>query len=124
MNNLEIVLKRIPGVDYVTAVKRMSDNTAFYAELLRLFFNDDPPRRVIAAFEKKDYDKAQFEAHSLKGTAANLGLTDISQIASAVFLHLKNKDFLMAEALLEDLVKACCQVSDITKQLTGGTENE
>ncbi len=124
MNNLEAVLKSIPGVDYVTAVKRMSDNSAFYAELLRLFFNDDPPQRLVAAFEKKDFNQAQLEAHSLKGTAANLGLTEISRIASEVHLNLKNDDNIKAKALIEELTMACRNISQITKQSIGGKQDE
>ncbi len=124
MNNLENVLKSIPGVDYVTAVKRMSDNSALYAELLRLFFNDNPPKRLAAAFEKKDFKQAQLEAHSLKGTAANLGLTDISRIASGVHINLKNEDNITAKALIEELKMACRNISEITKQSIGGNQDE
>ena len=120
MNSLEIMLKRIPGVDYETTVKRMSDNAAFYAALLRLFFNDDPPKRLAEALNKEDYERAAYEAHSMKGTAANLGLTEISRLADGVHINLKSGNITMATAMMTQLQQECEIVNGITNQLNGG----
>ncbi len=124
MNSLEAMLARIPGVDYETAIKRMSDNAAFYAELLRLFFKDDPSKKLAAVMERGDYINAAYEAHSIKGTAANIGLTEISLIASKIHLCLKKGDTKQAKAMLAELEQACKPVCSAIYQLNGGTADE
>lgn len=124
MNRLELMLGCIPGVDYETAIKRMSDNTAIYAELLRLFFKNNPPQKLAEALKKHDYVGAAYEAHSIKGTSANLGLTDISRIAADIHLKLKQGDTAKAQARLDDLEQACHLVSSIVKRLDGGAADE
>ena len=124
MYSLEIMLKRIPGVDYESAIERMSDDTAFYVELLRLFFNDNPSKKLVMLFEKGDYANAIYEAHSIKGTAANLGLVEIAQIAANIHLNLKRKDESQAKTMLQELEKACQLMSSIIDQLDGGLTDE
>ena len=124
MHSLEMMLTRIPGVDYESAIKRVSDNTAFYAELLRLFFKDNPSKRLVVLFDKGDYANAIYEAHSIKGTAANLGLVEISQIAANIHLNLKREDELQVKTMLKELEKACRLMSSMIDQLDGGTTDE
>ena len=120
MNKLELLLKGIPGVDYEAAIERMSDNTAIYVELLRLFFKDEPPKKLAAAIVRQDYKEAAYEAHSIKGTAANLGLTEISHLSAVVHMCLKNDEMTHLKVLLEKLEMACCRVKNITNQIDGG----
>lgn len=124
MNDSEQMLKGIQGIDYDSAIRRMSDNTALYAELLRLFFKDSPLKKLKVAIERQDYTSAEYEAHSIKGTAANLGMNDISQMAGKIHLCLKGANFSQAKNCLAELEQACNIVSSIVKQQDGGTINE
>lgn len=124
MTKLEGLLKDMPGVDYEGAVKRMSDNAAFYAKLLRLFFADNPLDRLVAALESEDMVKAIYEAHSMKGTAANLGLIRISQTAAQIMVHLKCNETIQAKAMLEELKLENHKVSSLVGQWNGGPDNE
>lgn len=117
MQSLEKILKSTPGIDYEGAMKRMSDNTVFYAELLRLFFKDNVLDRLEEAIDREDYQRAVYEAHGLKGTASNLGLIEIGKIAAQIHLHLKNNEVDKTESLLYDLRQAYQAVSDLTHQL-------
>lgn len=121
---LEVMLKSLPGVDYENAVKRMSDNAVFYAELLRLFFKDDPLARLVDAVDQKDFDDAAFEAHSIKGTAANLGLCDVSRLAAGVSLCLRKGDVAQATAALDELKRVYLSVSGVVNQTDGGVKDE
>lgn len=124
MHSLEIMLKRIPGVDYESAIERMSDNTAFYVELLRLFFKDNPFKKLAELYDNGDYANAIYEAHSIKGTAANLGLVEIAQIASDIHLNLKREDTVQVVVMLNELEKACLPIISFIDQLDGGITDE
>lgn len=74
----------IEGVDREAALARLAGNAALYGELMKLFFQEDHVGRLRAALAVSDEKKAVFEAHNLKGTAANLGLVRLSGLAAEV----------------------------------------
>lgn len=117
MQSLDNLLKNQPGIDYADAMKRMSDNTVFYTELLRLFFKDNALERLEDAMDRGDYQCAIYEAHGMKGTAANLGLKEISKFAAQIHAHIKNSDIQKSKCLLKDLKQACLTVSKLANQL-------
>lgn len=120
---LKAILKSLPDIDYENAVKRMSDNAVVYAELLRLFFKDDPLARLIDAVDQKDFDGAAFQAHSLKGTAANLGLCGVSRLAALISISLKKGDAVQASAALDELKRAYRAVKEAVYQTDGGVKD-
>lgn len=117
MQSLEDLLKSKPGIDYAGTMKRMSDNTVFYTELLRLFFKDNAPERLERALNSKDYQNAIYEAHGLKGTAANLGLLEISKTCAQIHVHLKNNEIEESKLLLNELKQAYLAISDLADQI-------
>ncbi len=117
MQSLENLLKSKPGIDYAGTMQRMSDNTVFYTELLRLFFKDNAPERLERALFSKDYQSAIYEAHGLKGTAANLGLLEISKVCAQMLAHLKNNETEESDLLLQDLKQAYLAISDLADHL-------
>lgn len=74
----------IEGVDRETALARLAGNAALYGELVELFFQEDHVERLRAALAASNEKKAVFEAHNLKGTAANLGFVRLSGLAAEV----------------------------------------
>jgi HPt (histidine-containing phosphotransfer) domain-containing protein len=117
MQTIDNLLKCTPGIDYTGAMKRMSDDTVFYAELLRLFFKDNTLERLEEALNTENYEIAIYEAHSLKGTAANLGLIDISDIAAQIHAHLKKNEIEQSKRLMHDLSQTYLSISRLVSQI-------
>lgn len=63
------------GADYDSTMTRFVNNQAMYLRLLRMFFKDENLTLLGNALEVSGYRKAFEAAHTLKGVAANMGLT-------------------------------------------------
>jgi signal transduction histidine kinase/CheY-like chemotaxis protein len=74
----------IPGVDTVAALKRTGGNVKRYESLLHCFADSQAPvvSDIRAALVAKDTPTARRLAHSLKGAAANLGVSALAQVAA------------------------------------------
>jgi HPt (histidine-containing phosphotransfer) domain-containing protein len=57
--------------------KRVMNNTKLYAKLLGKFKDDTSLNNAEAALASGDMEKAKTSAHTLKGLAANLSLTEL-----------------------------------------------
>ena len=77
-------LRLAQGVDYDAAVTRLTGNETLYCELVKMFFEEDFLGRLRDALEASDERAAILYAHSLKGTAANLGINRLSSAAAKV----------------------------------------
>jgi HPt (histidine-containing phosphotransfer) domain-containing protein len=64
-------------VDMADGVKRVMNNTKLYVKLLTKFRDDTKPDDIEAALQAGDMEKARNAAHTLKGVAANLSLTEL-----------------------------------------------
>ena len=85
-------------------VKRVMNNTKLYTKLLTKFKNDTNLTDLLDSAEKLDWEKAQAAAHTIKGIAANLSLTELFNQALAVEAQIKEKS--IKNGALENL-KAC-----------------
>jgi HPt (histidine-containing phosphotransfer) domain-containing protein len=68
------------GVVYVNAEegkKRVMNNAKLYVKLLTKFRTDTKLDELIAFSGAQDWEKAQTSAHTIKGVAANLSLTEL-----------------------------------------------
>jgi len=76
----------LPGIDIQAGLALMGGDPLLYRRLLRLFRDGfaDFPSRVDAALSRGDRGAACQLAHTLKGTAANLGATTVQHIATAL----------------------------------------
>jgi len=63
-------------------------------ELLRLFVESgySDLNELQSAIEDGDAEKAGRVAHSIKGTSANLGLTEIFEFAKRIEMNVRNND--------------------------------
>ena len=68
------------GVDVDTALDRVVGNEDLYEKLLLMFFDDDSFDALKTSFAKGDIDGAFNAAHTIKGTAGDLGLDNITEI--------------------------------------------
>jgi len=64
-------------VDTNEGAKRVLNNIKLYVKLLAKFKNDTNMNDLEAALSAGDLPKAQTAAHTLKGLAANLSLTEL-----------------------------------------------
>jgi HPt (histidine-containing phosphotransfer) domain-containing protein len=63
-------------INFDEGLKRMMNNTKLYVRLLSKFKADTNLDELSAQLEAGDYEKAQMAAHTVKGVAANLSLTE------------------------------------------------
>lgn len=63
------------GADYDLVMERFMYDEAMYIKIFNMLFQDDNLQKLSCAIECGDLDKAFEAAHTLKGVAANLGLT-------------------------------------------------
>ena len=91
-------------VDEDDGKKRVMNNGKLYAKLLTKFKDDTNLADLITFAEAQDWEKAQATAHTLKGIAANLSLTELFKQSLDVETQIKAKS--LAGSSLENL-KTC-----------------
>ena len=64
-------------LNYTEGVKRVMNNTKLYVKLLTKFKDGTNLDNLAAALAAGDMEKAQAEAHTIKGVAANLSLSEL-----------------------------------------------
>jgi HPt (histidine-containing phosphotransfer) domain-containing protein len=77
---------------YVNAeegMKRVMNNVKLYVKLLNKFKTDTNLEKLFDALDTRDYEKAQGEAHTIKGVAANLSLPELFKGALEVETQIK-----------------------------------
>jgi len=79
-------LPEIDGLDALAGLRRIGGNRDLYSRLLRRFSGSqvDAARRIRESIAAGERDAAEREAHTVKGVAANLGLTALSDLAGAL----------------------------------------
>ena len=84
--------------------KRVMNNGKLYARLLTKFKTDTNLNDLTAFAEAQDWEKAQAAAHTIKGIAANLSLTELFNQSLDVETQVKGKS-LKPESL--ESLKTC-----------------
>jgi len=85
-------------------IKRVMNNGKLYAKLLTKFKTDTNIIDLEAFAGSQDWDKAQASAHTIKGIAANLSLTELFNQSLEVETQIKEKS-LKPESL--ESLKVC-----------------
>jgi two-component system, sensor histidine kinase and response regulator len=80
----------IAGVDTQTALRRTGGNPKRYEMLLRKFAETSAMQEIRNALAAGDAETAAREAHSLKGSAANLGATAVANAAAELETAIKS----------------------------------
>jgi signal transduction histidine kinase/DNA-binding response OmpR family regulator len=95
----------LPDVDVAGALRRLRGNEAQYRRLLDRFTADyaDAPQRIVAMLDARDQEGAQRHAHTLKGLAANIGATKLTQAAQTLEHALKHADEAPTVSLIQQL---------------------
>ena len=84
--------------------KRVMNNGKLYAKLLTKFRSDTNIDDLSASAEAEDWEKARVAAHTLKGIAANLSLTELFNQSLDIEAQVKNKS-IKSESL--EKLKTC-----------------
>jgi len=71
--------------------KRVMNNGKLYAKLLAKFKADTKLDNLVTFAQAQDWEKAQAEAHTVKGIAANLSLTELFNQSLDVETQIKAK---------------------------------
>ena len=76
-------------IDVAEGVKRVMNNTKLYVKLLTKFKDDKNLTELEDALAAGDLQRAQASAHTLKGLAANLSLTELYKQSLALETQIK-----------------------------------
>ncbi|MDR0442833.1 MAG: Hpt domain-containing protein [Treponema sp.] len=78
-------------INFEEGAKRVMNNTKLYVKLLTKFKNDTNLNDLDAALTANDMEKAQVAAHTMKGLAANLSLTELYKQSMELESQIKAK---------------------------------
>lgn len=87
-------------INFDEGIKRVMNNVKLYTRLLGKFKTDTNFADLAANLSAGDLEKAQISAHTLKGLAANLSLTELFERTRDLESQIKER------ALREDAVEA------------------
>ena len=80
----DTALFTVPGLNAAAALRRVAGNQALYLKLVRKFIDTQAQSfaDLDAAMQQQDWPLAERLAHTLKGTAGNLGMESIAELAA------------------------------------------
>ncbi len=98
-------LRAIPGLDVDAALRLVRGKLPSYLQVLALFVEGhaDAVSRLQSHIEQQDFLAAERVAHTLKGSAGNVGAAAIGQIAAAIERAIKQQSLNEAVGLLDQL---------------------
>lgn len=91
------------GVDVEDALARVLGNEALLEQLLQVYARDASVADLARAVEAGDAQGARAAAHALKGVAANLSMTALSDLAARMLELLHAGDLAGARSLMEQV---------------------
>jgi HPt (histidine-containing phosphotransfer) domain-containing protein len=87
-------MKMVEGIVYVDVAegqKRVMNNVTLYHKLLAKFKAENNLDELVAALNTGNYEGAQTAAHTIKGIAANLSLSELYKQSLAVEIQIKGR---------------------------------
>ena len=91
------------GIDVEDALARVLGNEALLEQLLQIYARDASVTDLARAVEADDVEGARAAAHALKGVAANLSMTALSDLAARMLELLHAGDLAGARGLMEQV---------------------
>lgn len=94
-----------PALDIAAALERVEDDRALLEELLRLFGDEcrSSVRRIRDVWSARDVRMLECLAHTLKGSAANVGANEVSEAALALERQVRSGNLENAAKQIADL---------------------
>ena len=80
----DAALPQVTGINIADGLKRVAGNQRLYCELLSQFVNKqtDAATQIAEALDNRDFKLAERIAHTVKGVAGNLGITQVYDVAA------------------------------------------
>ena len=106
------------GFDYDNTVYRFLGNEQMYHKFLKKLLDDACFEQILERIAKKSASDVFTAAHTLKGVAANLGITPVQQLSSQITEATRDKadedvDFAQIESMageLDVIYKRSCEL--------------
>ncbi|MDR0301982.1 MAG: Hpt domain-containing protein [Treponema sp.] len=105
-------------IDFEDGVKRVMNNKAFFIKMLVKFKDDPNIKNLEDALSANDYEKAQVAAHTLKGIAGNLSLTELFKQSREIETQIKARSVNPGQLdILKDVhTKTLAEVDKVIKE--------
>jgi len=115
----DIAIPEIAGINSVDGLKRVAGNKRLYLDLLAQFADKqgDANAQIGTALQRGDRKLAERIAHTVKGVAANIGITEIQSAAARVEKAIREGDPEISEPLEQLASLLNSQVRSIRKAL-------
>ena len=119
----EVVLPEIPGVKVADGLNRVAGNRRLYRDLLGQFAakQADAAAQVSIALESGDRNLAERIAHTVKGVAGNLGISEVQAVAQKLEKALHGDEETVPALLVEFAKVTDTQVQAIEQALRDST---
>ncbi len=93
------------AIDYESALLRVNGDEALFKKLLGQFINReiDFQQRIKSMIDKNDKDGLHIAAHTLKGSAANMGMIRLSTMAFGIEECLEDEEYDEIPSLLDEI---------------------
>ncbi len=115
----EVILPEIAGINIADGLNRVAGNKRLYRDLLGQFAakQSDAPSQISAALESGDIKLAERIAHTIKGVAGNIGITQVQSLAQKLEKALRDGEGRVLALLVEFTSVMSAQVLAIEKAL-------
>ncbi len=112
----ESKLLEIKGLDALKAIRRVGNDWELYEQMLSMFVQDfaNYDDVFVGYIEKGEWEEAHRYAHTLKGLAATLGISQIPDLAANLELACKNQN---KEIVAASLMVIKPVITPVIKQL-------
>jgi PAS domain S-box-containing protein len=119
----EVVLPEIAGINIADGLKRVAGNRALYRDLLGEFTakQGNAAAQISTALESGDLKLAERVAHTVKGVAGNIGITEVQSAAQELEDALRDGEGNISGLLIEFADVMGTQVHAIEKALYDST---
>lgn len=93
------------GIDYDAVMRRFANQEELFMKFLIKFCEDTSFSLLMKAFQERKLDVIEATAHTMKGTTANLGLTELSNACNTLVVHIRaHEDFSILTKDLEEII--------------------
>jgi HPt (histidine-containing phosphotransfer) domain-containing protein len=111
-------------LDVENALIRFSNDRDFYYNLLEDFLQTLPDRltEIKTAVESGDAQNLSYQAHSLKGVAANFSARQLARLATSLDDISRSGDLSSAQSLMTEVETAVGKLQTFVAELRGNQE--
>jgi CheY-like chemotaxis protein len=99
----EVILPEIAGINLADGLKRVAGNRRLYRDLLGQFAakQGNAAAQISTALESGDHALAELLAHTVKGVAGNIGITEVQSVAQKLEKALRDGEINVSPLLAE-----------------------